>query len=141
MTIDSPKRCPANTAISRIGRLAKKWPTIFFRERLNLSQEMHPLRKQLHTWHRFGEISRRPDFYFLTSAVYLIRKAPMIIQKLKIPKAGEKTSRQTYCFNSLQNFDRHGVSRYFWFMIELRPKNILSNYRSRWIPVIFPGGN
>lgn len=95
MTIDSPKRCPANTAISRIGRLAKKWPTIFFRERLNLSQEMHPLRKQLHTWHRFGEISRRPDFYFLTSAVYLIRKAPMIIEKLKIPKAGEKTSRQT----------------------------------------------
>lgn len=31
MTIDSPKRCPANTAISRIGRLAKRWP-IFFLE-------------------------------------------------------------------------------------------------------------
>lgn len=31
MTIDSPKRCPANTAISRIGRLTKRWP-IFFLE-------------------------------------------------------------------------------------------------------------
>ena len=31
MTIDSPKRYPANTAISRIGRLAKRWP-IFFLE-------------------------------------------------------------------------------------------------------------
>ena len=76
-------------------KASKKVAFFFFRERLNLSQEMHPLRKQLHTWHRFGEISRGPDFYFLTSAVYLIRKAPMIIQKLKIPKAGEKTSRQT----------------------------------------------
>ena len=54
MTIDSRKRSPVNTAVSGIERLAKK-VAYFFRELLNLSQEIHPLRKQLLTWHRFGE--------------------------------------------------------------------------------------